>query len=309
MIGDAIESALRQDPPPLEIVVCDDGSTDDLAAALEPFGTAIRSLRIEHGGEAAAKNAAAQAASGDFLAVLDADDVYLPGRLAAFEELATHRPDLEILTTDAYLDVGGAIVGTVYNDDNPFVVDDQPTAILVRNFVFGLVAVQRLPFLDAGGFDQRIRYTTDWECWVRMVLDGARVGLVNEALAQYRLHETSMSARRRDMAEGRCQTLEMALARPDLDDDQRAVAVIALQDERCRLEREELRLALETHAPVAEVRRRATRLARNARHPRSARAKAAASVIAPRMAAALAARDVQRAWRTVGDRKVPRKTP
>ena len=64
-------------------------------------------MRKAHGGEASAKNAAAARATGDFVVVLDADDAFLPTRLEALAELAQLRPDLDILTTDAYLVVDG----------------------------------------------------------------------------------------------------------------------------------------------------------------------------------------------------------
>ncbi len=80
-IGEAIESVLRQTLRPHEIVVCDDGSNDDIEAAIEPYRDRIVFVRKAHGGEASAKNAAAAAASGEFVAILDADDVFLPTRL------------------------------------------------------------------------------------------------------------------------------------------------------------------------------------------------------------------------------------
>jgi glycosyltransferase involved in cell wall biosynthesis len=55
-IGATIRSVIEQSPSPIEIVVCDDGSSDDLAGALSEFGESVRLLRIEHGGEARAKN-------------------------------------------------------------------------------------------------------------------------------------------------------------------------------------------------------------------------------------------------------------
>jgi glycosyltransferase involved in cell wall biosynthesis len=158
------------------VIVCDDGSTDDLEAALEPFRERIVLLRKENGGEASAKNAAARAASGEFLAILDADDLYAPERLEALAELAIARPDLDVLTTDALLDLDGRAVRRCYMDQFAFETGDQRAAILRRNFVFGLAAVRRERFLAAGGFDESLRYATDWDLWVRLILEGARVG-------------------------------------------------------------------------------------------------------------------------------------
>src|SRR5919106_6197910 len=75
-IGEALDSALGQTAPPLEVIVCDDGSTDDLDGALASYTERIVLLRKQKGGAASARNAAARAASGDFVALLDADDEY-----------------------------------------------------------------------------------------------------------------------------------------------------------------------------------------------------------------------------------------
>ena len=92
-IAEAIESALSQITPPLDVIVCDDGSTDDLASAIAPYRDRIEFIRKEHGGGASALNGAAASARGDFVAILDADDVYAPERLDALGDLAAARPD------------------------------------------------------------------------------------------------------------------------------------------------------------------------------------------------------------------------
>src|SRR5437764_13080186 len=74
-IGAALESALAQTVPPHEVVVCDDGSTDDLEGARAPYRDRIVLVRQENGGEASAKDAAARPAPGGLVAILGADDV------------------------------------------------------------------------------------------------------------------------------------------------------------------------------------------------------------------------------------------
>lgn len=107
-VGQAVASALAQTLPPVDVAVCDDGSTDEIDAALAPYRDRIVLVRQENRGEAAAKNAAARATSGEFVAFLDADDLYYPERLAALGELAAARPDLDVLTTNADLEVDAA---------------------------------------------------------------------------------------------------------------------------------------------------------------------------------------------------------
>jgi glycosyltransferase involved in cell wall biosynthesis len=217
----AVASALVQTLPPHEVIVCDDGSTDNLELGLAPFRDRIVYVRQENRGEASAKNTAARVASGDFVAILDADDVYLPERLEALGELASARPDLDIVTTDAYLEVDGEVVRRCYETAWPFEVADQRRAILERNFIFGLAAVRRESLLAAGGFDESLRWAMDWDCWLRLILDGAQAGTVLEPLARYRLRERSLSADRTHLVEGRVSTLRKALRNASVRPEER----------------------------------------------------------------------------------------
>jgi Glycosyl transferase family 2 len=282
LVGDAVSSALAQTRPAHEVIVCDDGSTDDIEDALAPYGDRIVVVRQENRGEAAAKNAAARAASGDFVAILDADDVYLPERLEALAELAAARPDLDILTTDAYLELNGEVLRRCYTGGFHFVTDDQRRGILEDNFIFGHAAVRRERLLSVGGFDESILWATDWECWIRMILDGSRAGLVAEPLARYRVQAGSLSSQRMRMFEGRIATLEKATARVDLSPEERRTAARSLARYRGRLALGEAREALEARSPDARRRAMAVALGRGFRAP--TRLKALVSAAAPRAA-------------------------
>lgn len=234
-VAEAVRSALRQTRPPLEVVVCDDGSTDGTPAVLESFGGAIRVVRRLNGGESAAKNSAVRAARGDYVVVLDADDVFHPRRLEALEWLARERPDLDILTTDAVLEADGVPMRRAYGDHWPFPSDDQRSAILDRNFVLGLCAVRRDRWLAAGGFDEGLALTADWEFWQRLVLGGSRVGLVAEPLARYRLTVGTLSSSRVRLVQARLDVLSRAAARGDLAPHEREVVAAAQRRERRHL--------------------------------------------------------------------------
>ncbi|ADB73192.1 glycosyltransferase [Geodermatophilus obscurus] len=226
-VAEAIESALGQTHPPLEVVVCDDGSTDRTADVLAGFGDAIRVVRRPNGGESAAKNTAVAAARGDYVVVLDADDVFHPRRLEALAWLAQKRPDLDVLTTDAIVEAGAVPVRRAYHADWPFQVKDQRAAILDGNFVLGMCAVPRERWLQAGGFDESLAVTADWEFWQRLVLSGSRVGLVDAPLARYRLAQGTLSSNPVGMTEARLRVLDRAAARTDLDPHEREVVARA----------------------------------------------------------------------------------
>jgi hypothetical protein len=221
-------------------------------------------------------------ASGEFVVVLDADDVFMPERLERIAELASMRPDLDIITTDAVLEVDGKPVRRCYTPSFTFPVDGQEREILRRNFIFGLAAIRRERLLDGGGFDESIRYTTDWERWIRMILSGSRVGLCTEVLARYRLRPESLSAQRSRMLEGRVATLTRALEHPALDDEGRAIVAQTIET----FERE-LLVARAREGLLeggAGGRQHALRAARARSLPAPVRVKAALSAIAPGLA-------------------------
>jgi glycosyltransferase involved in cell wall biosynthesis len=307
IIGEALESLRRQTRSPLEVIVCDDGSIDDLDGALEPYRDRIALVRKKNGGEASAKNAAAQSARGDFVAILDADDVYLPSRLEALSELAQARPDLDILTTDGFLLAGGNVVRNVYDGSYRFEVNDQRRAILEHNFVFGLAAVRRELLLRSGGFDESIFWTTDWDLWLRLILAGARAGCVDEPLAYYRLRESSLTARRRELLLGKLATLRKARLNPDLRRSERAILERSL-------ERYERQLALfELHRAVAadekDARTRAIKLARRRGYPFRVRLGVVATAAAPAISRRFLQRRESKTWVGAGGIRVPRSAP
>jgi hypothetical protein len=279
VVGDALRSALDQTAPPRDVVVCDDGSTDDLAAALAPFADRVVVLRQDNAGEAAAKNAAARAASGDYVVILDADDLFAHERLEAIAACLAERPDLDIVTTDAVIEVEGRPARRVYEHGFAFAATDQRRAILTGNFVFGLAAVRRSRLLDAGGFDESIRFATDWDCWLRLILGGSAAGCIDAPLATYRLQRGSLSSQRARMLAGRVRTLEKARESLPLEQQERRVADAALRDYRRRLARALAHEALMAGEPGA--RRLSARAAAAAGQSLRSRVKFAAAALAP----------------------------
>ena len=92
-LADAIDSALAQDWPDLEVVVVDDGSTDGSRSVIERYGDRIVPVLQENGGQAAAFNSGFAHATGDVLFLLDADDWFLPGKVSAVMAALDDRPD------------------------------------------------------------------------------------------------------------------------------------------------------------------------------------------------------------------------
>jgi glycosyltransferase involved in cell wall biosynthesis len=238
-IGEAVASALAQTLPAREVIVVDDGSTDGSAAALEPFAGRITVLRREHRGGAAAHNTGTRAASGDYVVRLDADDRFHPRRLQALAELASARPDLDLITTDARFIVDGRPAGT-FHEHNPFAVSGQRTAIFWSCFPGGWPAVLRRRLLAVGGFDEGLRTGEDWDCWLRLILDGSLAGLVDEPLYDYVRRPGSLTADRVGSLWDRVRLLEKAWRNPSVRPQERGALRGALRMHRSRAVRSEL---------------------------------------------------------------------
>jgi glycosyltransferase involved in cell wall biosynthesis len=222
-IAEALESALSQDPPPDQVIVADDGSTDPLERALEPYLDRIDLLRLPQSGVAATRNVACRHASGDFVLFLDADDLLLPGKLEALVRLARKRPDRDILSTDLWFERDGERAGR-FGESNPFPAErDQRRTILERCFV-AQVAARRSRLLALGGFDESLRSGEDWDLVLRMVLSGSLAGFDDAALGVYRIHAGSLTSSRADTLRDRERILEKALSNPDLRPEETATA-------------------------------------------------------------------------------------
>jgi hypothetical protein len=288
MVASAVTSALAQTVAPHEIIVSDDGSTDDLEEALAPFLGRVRLLRNPHGGEGAAKNAGARAATGDFVLILDADDEMTERRVEALTEMATARPDLDLLTTDAWYVVDGQRTRRAYSGPEAFPITEQLDAILQGNFINGAAAIRREALLAAGGFDPSIRQVADWHCWIRLMLRGSRAGLVAEPLYLYTIHDSSLSADRARHLRARVDVLEDIARRDDLPPHAPAVLqrAIAHHDRRARLA--EAQRAVRDGAPDAH--RRSFAVARDSGFDLRTRAKALTAALLPTVVRAVAAR-------------------
>jgi glycosyltransferase involved in cell wall biosynthesis len=273
-IGEALESVLAQSPQPFEVVVSDDGSTDDLGQALRPFREHVRVVRGENAGLAVARNRAAGVARGDLFALLDADDVWLPGRIAALADAAARRPDLAVLTTDAVVTRDGTPDPETYYATREFSVEAQEVAILRNSFVFGAGAIRADVFRAAGGYRAGARHAEDWDLWLRLLLAGYRAGLVEQPLYEYRRRVGSLTAQKIELSLGVLDVLRRA-RRLISTAEQRHQLQVTEQQWRENAARAAIRVA------DGRARRMALRAATGLRASPRARVRFAAAAIAP----------------------------
>ena len=278
LIGEALASAFAQTSPAHEVIVVDDGSTDDLDTALAPFLGRIKLIRQPNRGPGAARNAAVEAATGEFVVILDADDVDHPRRIEALGALARERPDLDVLTTDADLVNEGRVLRRYYTASHTFEVDDQREAILRCNWIFN-PAIRRKRHIEVGGYDTTLWGAEDWECCIRLLLSGARVGLVDTPLVQYRERPGRLTGARIPIMEQRVRTLEKTRHHPALTH-----AELRVLDESLRRARQRLAAESRRRGSGAEARSAAMAIARDRGSTSGARMRASLTALAPRVA-------------------------
>jgi glycosyltransferase involved in cell wall biosynthesis len=301
VVGAAVESTLRQTLQPKEIIVCDDGSTDRIDRALAPFSGRITLFHKENGGAASARNLGLHKASGDFVSFLDADDLYEPERLEATAELASSRPDLDIVMTDSLLEADGRVVGS-FCTETPFAEQDQRLAILDRCFV-AWPAVRRSRLIEIGGFDESLKYADDWDMWLRLIFAGARVGLVDVPLYRYRIRRTSLSGDRAFSLRDRATLIEKALRSGGLDPQERVVARRSLRAKLNRALLAEAEMALRAGSSGRRSKALSLMFRRGIRIPTRLRCTVAA--IAPNAAAEALNRRESRTGHSVLNRSIP----
>jgi glycosyltransferase involved in cell wall biosynthesis len=196
---EAIDDALAQEHPHVEVIVVDDGSTDRTPALLASRPQ-VRVIRQPNRGPAAARNAALAVARGEFVATLDADDCWPPDRLTRQVEHLRENP----------------AVGIVFGLMEAFSVPpralpppyDQPHrgtlgAALIRAEIFELV----------GPFDEARRFGEDLDWLLRATDAGVRSGTVEQIVHRYRLHAGNMSRAASDRRAGAFSAIRAATTR------------------------------------------------------------------------------------------------
>jgi glycosyltransferase involved in cell wall biosynthesis len=190
-IADAIESALSQQSCQLEVIVVDDGSSDDTESRCRAWPS-VRYLRTPRNlGPAGARNCGIRAATGRYVAFLDADDAWLPGKLVAQLLLLEREPQC----------VGASGLMTHWEQTEPPPVPDKPpydiwTApeMVQKNpIATPTVVVRRQAVESSGGFDEGLRICEDYDLWLRLAQQGPFARL-RVPVARYRTRPDGASA-------------------------------------------------------------------------------------------------------------------
>lgn len=193
----ALDSVLAQDYDALDIIVVDDCSTDATAAVAARYaGCGVRLVRLDPGrGAAGARNAGIDAARGDLVAFLDADDEWLPGKLRKQAALLADNPRAVLVSCGSrIISPDGINLGNIYGDLKPAAGPDAWRTLLAYNFITTpSVLTYRQALLDAGGFDPALKVAEDQDMWLKLSMTG-ELAYVDEFLVLVHMMPNSLSS-------------------------------------------------------------------------------------------------------------------
>jgi glycosyltransferase involved in cell wall biosynthesis len=204
-IREAIESALAQTYRPIEILVIDDGSPINMKEAVAGFGPEVRYIRQENGGTASARNLGWQSARGEFVALLDQDDLWVQQKLE--RQVPRFAEDERIGLVAAWMEVFDNKTGErkgLHKVPAEMTVHDMIGHELppVQTMIFRKSALKKI-----GGFDASLRGTDDWDVNIRVAAE-YRVVSVQEVLGRARMHPEQQGSNGEQMYRNSMRVLE-----------------------------------------------------------------------------------------------------
>jgi glycosyltransferase involved in cell wall biosynthesis len=233
-VSAAVESVLRQTEASWELIVVDDGSTDGTADRVRAYAEdpRVRLIAQENRGLSGARNRALDAASGRYIALLDADDLYMPSYLTAMRDALERDPDAGFAYTDAWLldDATGRIARRTAMADQRPPASAPPDArellreLIGRNFVYVSATVRREALDAVGPFDVSLPSLEDYDLWLRLAAGGFRAVRAPGVHAVYRRRAGSMSSNEPRMRETEVRVLRSLAGRLPEGDPLRALA-------------------------------------------------------------------------------------
>ena len=220
-LTEAVSSVLAQSFNDFEILVIDDGSTDETQEVMRQYGSPVRCIRQPNSGVAVARNRGIMESRGRYIAFLDADDTWLPDKLER---------QMNALSSESGAGFCYSAFTVVDSDLNPLRVNQSKRHasaledLILRGNVVGSICTvlcERALFDKLGGFDPGLSQCADWDMWVRMAAH-TTFTYIDEPLVTYRHHGSMMSRNAALLESDSLRVLEKGFALPGLSDTLRA---------------------------------------------------------------------------------------
>jgi glycosyltransferase involved in cell wall biosynthesis len=220
-VGRALRSALEQTYTDYEIILADDGSTDDTQDVVLRYGAKVRYMYQPNRGVSAARNLALSAATGDLIAYLDADDMWYPQKLDKQVRCLDENPTCGLVHTDVdAIDADDQIVRSKFNHTPPRQVPQGHCLLdLLRRHHMQLptVVVRHDLVRKVGFFDERVSGVEDYLQWIGVAMEGRAFSYIDEPLALYRWRVGSLSTNTRRMNEHLVKLFRILLTEKNLE--------------------------------------------------------------------------------------------
>jgi O-antigen/teichoic acid export membrane protein/glycosyltransferase involved in cell wall biosynthesis len=197
-IGAAIASALAQSRPDLEVIVVDDGSTDDTVSVARQYerDPRVRVLKRERGGPGAARNTALAQASGRYVSMLDSDDLWLPTHLEVAAGVLEQDPRPALVYSHAWsLDDPPGLIRreSAGGECGRLTAETFLRRLVERNFLFNSAVTVRRDVLEAvGGCNEKLKAAVDFDLWLRIAAAGYDAAGVSDRDTVYRVRRGSI---------------------------------------------------------------------------------------------------------------------
>lgn len=234
-IGETLDSLLAQTYTDYEVIVINDGSTDDTEQIILPYrehfdGRMIYQWQANQG-LARARNAGLRVARGRYIALLDADDIWVPEFLAKMLALIESDPALDLVFPNAWFwgspNFSGREFQAVFPASEPVTFEK----VLRREcYIFGLALFKRELLETVGYYDEELGASEDFDLWLRMLRQGCRFSFTREPLVKYRWRADSLSNNSDKLLNNLSKVYHKWLRDPAITAEQRALIEAQLRD-------------------------------------------------------------------------------
>lgn len=253
-IKETLESVFAQTYRSFQVIVINDGSpdTEALEELLLPYRNRIIYIKQENRGLSGARNTGLRAATGSMVALLDADDIWMPDYLEEQTKFLRQHPEYDLVYCNARFFGQSVYDGKEYMDVCPSDGEATSAAIISRRCHIFVSVTARTEVLKQFGFEEGLRSCEDFDCWLRLTAAGHKIGYHRKILVRYRKHRASLSANPTWMADHNIRVLTNALTLWPQDSEEVKLLIQAKEMKTAELEAIRGKLALRNREiPVA----------------------------------------------------------